>query len=513
MKRKPNMSRSPVFIQRCGALLDLSELAPSGQLCPVSEHTLRVLSPALTYSHVEHLFGADRFDEISGEMLPPVVISTKPLYSMFDGRVRTGIGALPAIHGLLTQAGYSMAYRDLSPRRLRPGCYQPDWSNFHARVSLRPGQLELMQAIAASEGGLIDSSVGFGKSFNGLVGLAALYPQAKIAFAVRGISTVTSLATEAMAHIGTVGLVTSKKYMPPKRVTLYSLDSLHHCEQDIDFLIVDEVDTAAKDSSFLKVCSAGIHSRNFGLTGTLTRADNAHHRLVNFFGPVIFRVTVKQSTEAGNIVPLRVRWINCRRGPSLSDDLSSAQLKREGIWLNDQRNADIARFVYDNYKNNEQILISVETIAHAVALSCHLPDFTLCYGSNASEKNSLLANKLGLVDGLPDMSSEARLRLQTAFRSGELRRVIATDVWSTGVSFERLQVLIRADARSSARLATQWPGRAVRLFEGKQYAELVDVWDSWSPKFVKTSRRKASLYKKNGWLGRTPESGAPRRQV
>ncbi len=97
------------------------------------------------------------------------------------------------------------------------------------------------------------------------------------------------------------------------------------------------------------------------------------------------------------------------------------------------------------------------------------------------------------------MTPPRREAMRRAFEEHRLRKVIATDVWSTGVSFEQLAVLIRADARSSEIMDDQAPGRVVRIHEGKQEGLIYDCWDMFDANFKRKSQERWRRYAAKGW--------------
>ena len=106
-----------------------------------------------------------------------------------------------------------------------------------------------------------------------------------------------------------------------------------------------------------------------------------------------------------------------------------------------------------------------------------------------------------LPDGYEPMTVERRSALRIAFENYEVRKVIATDVWSTGVSFERLAVLVRADARGSEIMDTQAPGRVARIHQesGKEMGIVYDCRDHFDEGFRNKSQGRYRNYTKKGW--------------
>ena len=90
--------------------------------------------------------------------------------------------------------------------------------------------------------------------------------------------------------------------------------------------------------------------------------------------------------------------------------------------------------------------------------------------------------------------------IRKAFEAGELKKLIATNIFSEGVNFVHLQYLIRADGEISRISNTQIPGRLSRLFPGKDCAYLIDFVDHFSPWAYRRSLVRWKDYKEAGWL-------------
>lgn len=101
----------------------------------------------------------------------------------------------------------------------------------------------------------------------------------------------------------------------------------------------------------------------------------------------------------------------------------------------------------------------------------------------------------------PAMTPAIRDKMSKDFEAGTLKKVIATDVWSTGVDFPMLSVLIRADARASEIMDIQAPGRVVRRHDasGKEHGIVIDCLDSFDPGFKKRSFERKKTYDEQGW--------------
>ena len=156
------------------------------------------------------------------------------------------------------------------------------------------------------------------------------------------------------------------------------------------------------------------------------------------------------------------------------------------------------------YPETHQILILVETIEHAVHLGLHLPEFTLVYGQMSSEDYFAYKRNNLLPADYISLNEAKKYELRTQFEAGTLRKVIATDVWSTGVDFEQLNVLVRADDRDSDIVDVQGPGRVSRIYTAedgtkKEYGEVVDCMDVFDPAFYRKSTGRRNSYILLGW--------------
>jgi superfamily II DNA or RNA helicase len=290
-----------------------------------------------------------------------------------------------------------------------------------------------------------------------------------------------------------------------ERVTVITAGSLNHSDGDADFLFADEVHQLATVNFSTTIAARYRHSRNFGMSATpYARMDGAHAVLEPLFGPMVFDLPYQEAVELGLVVPIRVRWlpIRLKRNP-VETVKNSVMRKKYGVWTNGERNRMIAAAVSE-YPENYQILILVETIEHAVHLGAQLPDFTLVYSTMYPQDCAAYKRKGLLPLDYKPLSDVQKHNLRDQFEAGTLKRVIATDVWSTGVDFEQLNVLVRADARDSDIVDVQGPGRVSRTYtspEGvkKECGEVIDCIDNFDANLYRRSEGRRKSYKLLGW--------------
>lgn len=370
-----------------------------------------------------------------------------------------------------------------------------NWSALKQHFTFRYRQEELLklleQRISANRGGLVVAPPAFGKSYV-FSALSCLYDTAKVDIVTKRRDVVMNIYNTMLRYTPKVGLCTSGK-RSNDRITIYTAGSLNYSKFDADLLILDEVDELVTDGFYPKFFSYNTN-RVFGFTATPNmRFDGFHERITGLCGPRIFYVDYNEVARAGSVVPIVVQWFRPPCSSMFLPDNLVAR-KRNGYWDNAARNEYIAKIAREFYNNGLQTLILVETVDHALNIRQFLPEFELCYAGVQKEGN------------FPKISSKARDELRRRFLSREIMGCIATGVWSTGVSFDGLEVLIRADGLASKTASVQFPGRVSRICPdiNKAAGLVVDFLDDFNEKTLRSSKARMKTYASNGWVQYDP---------
>lgn len=473
---------------------------------PFPGNLRQILHKLMTYTRRDFLFGMDRIQPDGSKRA--VEISTQMLYSVDQrGAILTTAGMLPALAMALQAAGVTLYLVDYSPPPARPDAYVPDWDHLAERLdalqwNYRPRQEDCIRAITRPGVycGVINAPPAFGKTTL-LAMLCMLYRVARIAVITRRKDIVGTIVDKLCGVTVGVGQYGGGKQRDG-RIVVSTVGSMTKLPGDFDFVFVDEAHEMVSDAGIVAFVQAFPNARRFGFTATPDgRADGTSARMAYAFGPQIFYMSWQEATQLGLIVPVEVRWLRLDFvGDPAADYASPTGRKRHGIWRHHRRNAAIAAVA--NRHRDEQVLILVETVEHALALRRQLPDYTVVFDTKFDEKERADYIAAGLLnpEDVP-MTPARREQLRREFERAELRHVIATDVWSTGVSFEQLAVLIRADGRKSEIKDDQGPGRVVRLHNatGKSRGIIYDCWDAWSNGFEEASRVRDKRYRDKGW--------------
>jgi len=495
-----------VIIKRLNNLIQLSI---EGDL-PLPENLVALLHPHLSYEKKEFLRGQDT--QLLPNMEFPIVrrntrgrmrFTPVSMYELRSGALITGYGMLTKIVSVLDKAGIGSRYVDLTPPHEDPTIFEPDWANLAKKVpTLRPKQLECLQRLAGTDCGIIAAAPGFGKSFM-VEAICHLYPRARIHYVVPQKDVAQKVAAVLTGKFPNVGVYGGGSHKPGERITVFTSGSVHHSDGAADILLCDEVHDMMTDKMIEKITATWRTTRNYGFTATPKgRMDGADAQLELYFGPQIFYLSYQEACELGLVVPIVVRWLPINMDINPCAGKEDVRKMRLGIWRNEARNRAIAQDIRNNYPDPDtQVLVLCATVEHAIHLWQFLPEFKMCFSDQDMgniewyQKTHMLPHNFEIVTG------KIRERMRTEFAAGTLKRVIATDVWTTGVDFSSLQVLYRVDARSSQIKDVQAPGRVSRISPdtGKQFGEVIDCWDRFDPTFLRKSEGRRRTYKSLGW--------------
>lgn len=355
-------------------------------------------------------------------------------------------------------------------------------------------------SVAAEDGQYVTEGYTITHNTHMFTAVAWLYPRAKIAIVVKPKDVAERIVRRLTRHFPNVGHVGGGKRIKGERITVYTAGSMHHSDGDYDILLCDEAHQLMSGKHSEDLGRYFRQTRNFGYTATPEgRLDGAHVKLEMFFGPEVFQLLYPEAVQLGLVVPIRVRWLPINMQDNPAHNKTGVTRMRWGIWRNQLRNSVFAADVRAHYGADDQVLMAVATVDHAIHMWNLLPEFTLCYSNSENIDFEGYKRSGMLPERFRPITSDLRDSYRTAFEEGSLKKVIATDVWSTGVDFEQLQVLYRLDARESEILNSQWPGRVSRISDGKGFGEIVDGIDYFDKTLSRKSVTRKRHYGKHEW--------------
>lgn len=427
----------------------------------------------------------------------PRYISTPvDLFSMQDGWMYFPCGLQERCLQVLAKAGYKPELSDLRPKKLPV----PDASKL---VGLRPGQLEVIQKIVKADFGIVDALTGFGKGVV-IEKVIQLYPEQKHAVVTKSKSVCNQLYERLKKVFPKAGCWNSSKHVEgnPMVCTCGSLGGL--TLEDFDVVQLDEVHELLIPT-FLEYYPGFSECKLISYSASPDqRMDNSALAMEAYFGNKICKIDYQDGVDLGLVVPIEVWKVDwgCTPVDVIRGFKSDVRRARLGYWGNLARNNAIARVVYEEVPKrlsdkDPQILILVDKIEHVLELHKHLPDFKCVYGEMDNDTAKAF-QQAKLLEGDPVSRKDVE-NIRKQFSAGTLKRAIATGIWSTGVDFPQLSVIIRADGGASPIKDIQMPGRVCRIADGKSKGILIDFADNYDVWAARRSRTRFESYEEKQW--------------
>jgi len=483
-------------IRQQGPLIEIG----TPERTPLDGDIYAKLALPLTYTYQRKRYGIDAYDDVTGEYRS-MEFERRRLYTLdSDGRLCCQKGWRSRVTQILQQNGYEVEFISLD--RPKPAyIYQANWDRVFSRYEFRPQQDICLAHVDMHDGGIIDAVPAFGKTF--IMGMICnLYPRAKIDIITKGKSVVATIIRHLSRWVPDVGQVGAGKRRK-SRVTVYTVQSLHHSNYDADIVLADEVHELMTDN-FSTLLGRYFYARMYGFTATKeTRFDNAYHRMEGLFGPTIFYMPYPEALRLGLVSPIVTQWIDVDTRPNpIANIEDPVARKRFGIWRNEHRNRLVANAARSFYELGFQTLVLVETFEHGLFLRRWMPPAVrFCYSEQCLEDQNKRKAYIewGLLEPTERMTAIKRDRLRREFEEREFLLAVATGVWSVGVSFDSLQVLVRAEGSGSETQNTQAPGRVCRIDDRKDVGIVVDFWDLWDAGFLARAQSRRRTYAKHEW--------------
>ena len=454
----------------------------------------------------------------------------EPLFRLTDHELITFAGLRFKVYDLLKSYA-PIAYLDeRTPAWLFP---QPCMENLGG---FRHGQQAALETVWKSDGGIIDCSTGWGKSeeiakictsYHGLED----YPIIVVAPGKEILNNIV----ERLATYGIDAGLVDGSHNKRRQITVCSAFSLMKMEDNGDLskarlCLFDEVHRCAATTIRTPLIRMS-KARMFGFSATVEgRADNADIVIEALFGRRICTVTYGEAEKHKLVAPMHVIMVETE-GPAMDIQDPTAKT-RHGIWRNNARNQMFAS-VASQLVEMGQTLIITQTLEHAANIFKLLPPgWQLVYGNHPqsmvkTEKRKFdkkLENNPELPEGsfpkkpaslrraermakefqemgLPPLSESRRKELAEQFKRGEIRGVVATGIWSTGVDYPGLQFVIRTEGSASEIQSGQTSGRGSRLSEafGKSIGIVIDAEDKFDDSLARRRQSRVRVYQKNGW--------------
>lgn len=341
---------------------------------------------------------------------------------------------------------------------------------FNPKFKYTEHQQRALQAMLKTNNGILKLPTSSGKSsiLSGYLKATDL----NILVIVPGVSLVVQLYEDLKEQGFDVGMCSGKGIKLGK-IIVSTIGSVKKLDlTNFDGVIFDEVHTVAAKTyqDFLEHTNFKIR---FGMSAT-PDADGEFKwaKIRQFLGEIISETESKELLENEVITPPKIFFKQIESKPA-PDYPSSYNI---GIVENKDRNKVIANIVSETEK---QTLILFKIIEHGDILKELIPDAELLSGKD---------------------SIEIRNKAIMKFKNGEIKTLIASNIFNTGISINNIELFINASAGKSKIQTLQKIGRALRKAEGKKVATIIDFMDYGNKFLERHSNQRINLYKDAGFL-------------
>lgn len=246
--------------------------------------------------------------------------------------------------------------------------------------------------------------------------------------------------------------------------------------QSIDGVIADECHVVPSSTAYSTISHCKKADFLVGLSATpLSRSDQRSIYAIAALGPIIFKVNAAHSIEKGRLVKPTIRMLYCIHP---SNKGSYQYVYKRFVIESDDRNALVAAITK---KAAKPCMVFVKNIAHGNTLLKMI------------RKAGINAN---FVNGSHN-TDKRRAEIKRLVR-GDIDVIVTTPVFQEGVDIPSLASVVMAGSGASHIAALQSVGRVLRSDEGKQSAEIWDVFDSGINSLEKHARARATAYRSEG---------------
>lgn len=369
-----------------------------------------------------------------------------------------------------------------------------------SRINLYGYQQNAVDAVLRAKNGILVAPCGSGKTQMGLEAVA------RIGGKTLWLTHTTDLLTQSMNRAkqcfglpaSEYGTITAGKVNVGNTLTFATVQTasnidLSQYRDEWDCVVVDEchkcVGSPTRMMQFYKVLSALSARFKLGLTATPYRADGLERCMFALLGDVIHEVP--QSAVAGNIVPVRVKFVNTGYTPDIDNitdgdgTLNYAKLIGD-ITENKDRNAVIVGEIQRAAQNGGVLVLS-DRLQHLDVVEKRLCA-VLPYRTA----------RLGIATTKAE--KERRARILTDLNSGALNVVFATyKLAKEGLDVPNLRYVIFATPQKDKTTVIQSAGRVARKADGKEFGTVIDFSDDFGLLKGYEKKRK-TFYKKSSYI-------------
>ncbi|MFA7287453.1 MAG: DEAD/DEAH box helicase family protein [Melioribacteraceae bacterium] len=355
-------------------------------------------------------------------------------------------------------------------------------------IEIRDYQLDAIKSIVEKQRGIIHAATRSGKSIIA-IGAASCFENPSILYLAPSIDIVN----EIHAKFVECGFKACKLGDGNKKITekivistvqTYSKLNLIDLAWNYNVLFADEIHLmSAEGGSLEKILSTCMANVRIGFSATLPKKIDKQLMLQGLLGDTIMELSVKDGIEKHGVLSKpKVDLLVVPISKVIADLKTYREIYEAGIIKNTVRNNIIAKYTKSIVDLNQTVLIFCNNLEHISLISQCL-------------------NKIGVIHETVEgkVSGEDRQDTKEKLKSGEIKCVISSTVWTEGVTLPDLACVINSSGQKSEERLLQKMGRGLGKTEEKSEVIFVDFLDPYKHLSAHAISR-ISIYKNMGWL-------------
>jgi superfamily II DNA or RNA helicase len=332
--------------------------------------------------------------------------------------------------------------------------------SLHLMHGFRFSQRDLLtKALLQNRSGLIGAPTRYGKSTL-LINALRAFPNVRTVVTAPGVDLLKQLQADIVEKCPTrkvVGIYTGGQRIQGPDISVVSMDSLEKCDLLGTKLVLIDEPHAAVTGTRAPYLSRFASARKLGFGATLSgRFDQADVLIRAAIGPVLVNRTYKEAVAEGAIAPIEVAMLKIKLRPFNCGSRDHAY--NALVFRNPEFHQLIAKLCREAVPPDWQTLVFIKNSNQAEAILKEIPEGTIAMA------------KL--------LTTKERAEVTARVKSGEIRRCIASDIYSQGVTFHDVRVMINAGGGGGSISCIQKPGRLAEIRPGKKCGVVIDVvWE------------------------------------
>jgi superfamily II DNA or RNA helicase len=313
------------------------------------------------------------------------------------------------------------------------------------------------RTMVLDSGGLVVAPTRYGKTFL-IINMCRVWKGLPTLVVLPGRSLVRQMVKTLKEelpgrHIVQIGAGSSNKFQSDD-ITVCSMDSLHWLDASkFRLVLIDEPHMIATDTRSAMIARFD-QARKYGFTATPSgRFDGRDILIEALIGPVLVEKTYREAVAEGAILQIVAIMLKTEYG-ACGAVMRNACYRRL-VWENDYVAAMLRDFSNNVVPPEWQTIVFIDNEKQARFLKQRIPDAEI-----AMDKVMTGAERDDLFDRLVN---------------DEVKRCLASNILSTGVTMPDLRVIVMAAGGGGNITAIQKPGRLAQIMPGKKYGYVVDI--------------------------------------